>query len=41
MPKTAPKPQLTAVTALNPWCCPLPRDPHEALGRIHHDPAAH
>ena len=20
MPKTAPKPQLTAVTALNPWC---------------------
>ena len=20
---------------------PLPRDPHEALGRIHHDPAAH
>ena len=21
MPKTAPKPQLTAVTALNPWCC--------------------
>ena len=24
MPKTAPKPQLTAVTALNPWCCGLP-----------------
>jgi hypothetical protein len=22
MPKTTPKPQLTAVTALNPWCCP-------------------
>ena len=21
MPKTAPKAQLTAVTALNPWCC--------------------
>ena len=25
MPKTAPKPQLTAVTALNPWCCVLTR----------------
>ena len=21
MPKTAPKPQLKAATALNPWCC--------------------
>ncbi len=27
MPKTAPKPQLTAVTALNPWCCALDVQP--------------
>jgi hypothetical protein len=25
MPKTAPKPQLTAVTVLNPWCCATAR----------------
>jgi hypothetical protein len=25
MPKTAPKPQLTAITALNPWCWALSR----------------
>ena len=27
MPKTAPKPQLTAVTALNPWCWVFSRTP--------------